>query len=531
MSATISTPPSGTQFLLGVHYLLEGAGTAVAVARGEARLAGMMTYPEGKTFRTPDEVRAELVRWGNAPRIYFDAIPARAAERQFGLPTGPLAGDVATLRRLLEHAGQTTHDYTGIAQPPSAVVWQAFASYFGWLNPLRGTSLGAVYERLELPLIDPVVGMTFHGLQVDVAELRRQEGDLVAQSDLLQRQIGESGGPNNPGSDDQVRRYLSAASASATLANQWAARESVTRILKSAASDPILGQVAEWRDLSVWLRGIRQVLTHVDREGVLRGNLNPLGASTGRFGCCGANLLALDKRVRPAVRAREGYLLIEADVALAEFHVLALLSGDQGLLADLTGGHDLHRRTAALVLGKPECQVTAEDRRIGKAVNFGILYGETEYGLAKVLNVLPFVAREYIDGFFRCRPRAREFLESIKDRARSCGFVTTWMGRVRALPDIASAIPDKRHAAERQAANTVIQGTAADLLKQSIIALQSRIPEEWRLLLPVHDSLLLEVPRLAVDAAVRIVKSTFERPNPHIPVPFRIEIKSGLSWS
>lgn len=237
----------------------------------------------------------------------------------------------------------------------------------------------------------------------------------------------------------------------------------------------------------------------------------------------------MDKRAHGVIEAPPGRKLIQADFSQAEFRILAHFSQEPRLLRDFQKGRDLHTATAALVFGKKRSKVTPSERAVGKTVNFGILYGQTEHGLSRALGVSLQRARQYIDGFFHSRPQVRNWRRQVHQQARRDEFVSTLSGRRRDLPQISQR--QHRKAAERQAFNTMIQGSWADLFKIKLIRLYDKLPPTWHPLLAVHDSVLLEVPEEDEQAAIQWVRDLLEKAISGFTVPLKVEVGSGRTWA
>jgi DNA polymerase I-like protein with 3'-5' exonuclease and polymerase domains len=267
------------------------------------------------------------------------------------------------------------------------------------------------------------------------------------------------------------------------------------------------------------------LLRHAQPDGRVYADLDPMGAVTGRYTCQDPNLQGLATPVRAAVEASPNCVLMEADVSQCELRVLAHFSQDAGLLAAYREGIDLHRQTAAAVLGIAE--VSAEQRRIGKQVNFAIVYGMTADGLAQKLGIMPCEAQRLLDGYFAAYPGVRSWIAQVHTSAQVNREVRTLSGRRRRLPDIRSRDPAAVATAQRQAVNTIVQGTAADLMKLALIRLHQALPPEVRLLMTAHDSVLLELPERLVAQTRDIVLSAMQSPPPNFGVPVHVDVKTG----
>jgi DNA polymerase I-like protein with 3'-5' exonuclease and polymerase domains len=273
------------------------------------------------------------------------------------------------------------------------------------------------------------------------------------------------------------------------------------------------------------------LLPHVQADGRIYADLDPLGTATGRYSCSDPPLQALDRRVRRAIEAAPGCVLMEADYSQMELRVLAHFSQDAALLHAFEHGVDLHVRTAASVLNIAESDVTDQQRQLGKTLNFGIVYGQTAYGLADELGVTMPRAEELLDAHATAYPGVAAWIAAMHAQAGNVGEVRTLYGRRRCLPNIYSANEALAAEARRQAVNTVIQGSAADLMKMALIRLHDKLPDEVRMLLPVHDSLLCEVPQALVEETRRIVRNVMETTPAGFAVPLKVDIRTGRTWA
>jgi DNA polymerase-1 len=262
-------------------------------------------------------------------------------------------------------------------------------------------------------------------------------------------------------------------------------------------------------------------------------------AATGRLSSSEPNLQNIPVRtdmgreIRRAFRAPEGRRLLVADYSQIELRLLAHIAEDQALIAAFSkGGADIHRETAASVFGAAPELVTAEQRRVAKMINFGIAYGMSAYGLAQRLGIEPKVAKAFIDAYFEQFPGVRRYMDETIERVQRTGYVETLYGRVRFLSDVNSRNYALRENAKRMAINAPIQGTAADLLKLAMIAVERRLAAEGGragLLLTVHDELVLEVPAADADRLAAALREEMEGVA-SLRVPLEVEVGVGETW-
>jgi DNA polymerase-1 len=263
----------------------------------------------------------------------------------------------------------------------------------------------------------------------------------------------------------------------------------------------------------------------------VHADLDPLGTSTGRFSCRDPNLQALPSPLLAAVVASPGNVLLEVDFSQCELRILAHFSRDARLLHAYQADGDLHRQTAAAVLRIPPHRVTAKDRqRYGKQINFAVIYGMTAEGLAQNVGLTVVEAQAMLDAYFIAYPGVRQWINQVHTFVQAHGHVRTLYQRRRQLPAIWSAAPQEIAEAQRQAVNTIIQGTAADLMKLALIRLHERLPVVARLLLTVHDSVLLEVPEHLVEQTKRDVVDAMQVIPPGFRVPLKVDCGVGRTW-
>lgn len=275
-----------------------------------------------------------------------------------------------------------------------------------------------------------------------------------------------------------------------------------------------------------------------DAEGRLHTHFVQTGTATGRLSSRDPNLQNIPvreqegKRIREAFIAKPGHLLVSADYSQIELVVLAHLSGDPALQAAFQEGRDIHTKTASLLFHKPEADVTPSERRIAKTINFGVIYGMSAFRLARDLKISRTDANRFIEAYFTTYKGISTFIQDTIDQVRKAGYVRTLSGRKRIIRTINSRNATERQAAERIAVNTPIQGTAADIVKKAMIAASEMITRNWseaRLLLQVHDELIVEVPEQQANAFALALKTVMENAWP-LSVPLRVSISIGHSW-
>jgi len=307
-----------------------------------------------------------------------------------------------------------------------------------------------------------------------------------------------------------------------------------------AAEHEIARKVLEYRQLAK-LKG-----TYIDalpelidpQTGRLHTTFNQAGAATGRLSSSNPNLqnipirTELGREIRAAFVAQEGWKLVVADYSQIELRLLAHMSHDPVLVQAFRNGEDIHTRTAAEVFRVPPLMVTPDMRRSAKAVNFGIVYGQTPFGLATSLGIERKEAEDYIRTYFELHAGVRKFIQETIAEVRKTGYALTLFGRKRPIPDMHSRNPNARSFAERTAVNTPLQGTAADLIKLAMIRIDEILRREKlqaRMLLQVHDELLFETPPTEVERIAQLVKREMESVH-KLDVPLIVDVGIGENW-
>jgi len=413
------------------------------------------------------------------------------------------------------------------------------------LWPQLGTApeLKKLYEDIEQPLVPVLLGMEHHGVLLDRQMLRTQSTELAKRlMEVLGEAQQEAGAPFNLDSPKQLCNILFEKMQLPVLrktpTGQPSTAEDVLEELAESYRLPRL--ILEHRSLS------KLKSTYTDKlpeqinakTGRVHTCYHQAVAATGRLSSQDPNLQNIPirtpegRRIRQAFIAPPGHVLLAADYSQIELRIMAHLSGDDGLLGAFASDRDIHQATAAEVFGTPLDQVSADQRRSAKAVNFGLIYGMSAFGLAKQLGIARGTAQEYIDLYFARYPGVKRYMEQTRAQAKAQGYVETVFGRRLYLPDINARNKQFQQGAERAAINAPMQGTAADIIKRAMIAV-----DQWcgagrqgaRLIMQVHDELVLEVEesRVAeVSAAVRehMMGAAALR------VPLKVDVGMGANW-
>jgi DNA polymerase-1 len=403
--------------------------------------------------------------------------------------------------------------------------------------------LARVYSGIELPLLRVLQRMEHAGVMVDARLLREQSQELAEKMAATEAAAhAAAGGPFNLGSPKQLQEVLyerlQLPVLGKTPKGQPSTAEDVLEQLAASYDLPRL--ILEYRGLQKLKSTYTDKLpSDIDpRTQRIHTSYHQAVAATGRLSSSDPNLqnipirTAEGRRIRQAFVAPPGYKLLAADYSQIELRIMAHLSGDESLLAAFAADQDVHRATAAEVFGLARDAVSADQRRAAKAINFGLIYGMSAFGLAKQLGIERGEAQAYVDRYFERYPGVRRYMDETRSSARRLGFVTTVFGRRLYLPDINARNNQVRQYAERSAINAPMQGTAADIIKRAMIGVAAWLEAEEpraRLIMQVHDELVIEVPEgcaAEVGANVaRIMEGAAE-----LSVPLRVDRGLGANW-
>lgn len=400
-----------------------------------------------------------------------------------------------------------------------------------------------LYERIELPTAHLLARVERHGVLIDAAALALQSQQLAQRMLQLEREAYDlAGQPFNLGSPKQIGEILfGKLGLPVRKKTATGAPSTDEEVLQDLAVDyPLPARILEHRGLSKLRSTYTDKLPSMvnPRTGRLHTNYAQAVAITGRLSSNEPNLqnipirTAEGRRVREAFIAPTGHRLVSADYSQIELRLMAHFSGDASLRQAFLEGHDVHRSTAAEVFDVPLEQVSSEQRRYAKTINFGLIYGMGAFGLARSLGIDQKAARDYIDRYFARYPGVKAFMERVKAQAADAGYVETLFGRRIHLPEIQGGSGPRRSAAERQAINAPMQGSAADLIKMAMIAVQQHIDRAGlgaRIIMQVHDELVLEVPDGEV-ARIRQELPALMSSVAELSVPLVAEVGDGKNW-
>lgn len=399
-----------------------------------------------------------------------------------------------------------------------------------------------LYSNVELPLVWILAQMEIVGVKVDVPYLEKLQVEFDERIRAIEKDIEVlAGEPVNPNSPKQLGHILFEVLELPVVKKTKTGYSTSAEVLEALRdSHPIVGRVLDYRQLaklkSTYVDGLLKLVDAHDR---VHTSFNQTVTATGRLSSTAPNLQNIPVRTEEGKRIRRAFipiekknLLISADYSQIELRVLAHLSGDDMLMQSFAKGEDIHRRTASEVFHVPMEEVTAEQRRTAKAVNFGIIYGQTDYGLSRELGISRREAQAYIDLYFSRYPLVQTFIHDTIEQARAQGYVTTMMGRRRYIKDINSRNRNLRQFAERTAVNSPIQGTAADIIKLAMIHCDKAIEDnrlDAKMLLQVHDELIFEVSREDALGLSLVVRKCMEDAL-GLNVPLKVDLKAGFNW-
>lgn len=407
---------------------------------------------------------------------------------------------------------------------------------------LEEEGLAKLFHQVEMPLTAVLGAMECAGVRIDRALLSKLSQHYSVLLQNIEREIFQLAGEEFLiSSPKQLQRILFEKLKLPVVKKTKTGYSTDEDVLEQLASKHELPlRVLAYRHLAKLKGTYVDALPHLVNPctGRIHPRLHQTGTATGRLSCSDPNLqnipIRSDEglRIREAFIPAEGQVLLSADYSQIELRILAHFSQDAALLRAFANAEDIHRSTAAEVLGLTLDQVTPEQRSQAKAVNFGIIYGSSAFGLAKQLGIATDAAREYIDAYFARYPGVRRFIDTTTAVAREQGLVRTLFGRRRYLPDLKSRNRVLRQAAERMAVNTVIQGSAADLIKKAMVDIDHALHEAQhrsRMILQVHDELIFEVPGDEMDVVSALVRDKMEAVWP-LEVRLVVEVGQGKNW-
>ena len=433
------------------------------------------------------------------------------------------------------------------AKPEAFLKYICYMAYIPWktrdrlLEELNNTGMQTLYDTIELPLVYTLSDMEKEGVHVDAEELKRYGEELAAQIAVLEKEIYEGAGETfNINSPKQLGHILFEKLEMPYGKKTKTGYSTAADVLEKLAVEyPLVSKILEYRQLaklkSTYADGLANF---IEEDGRIHTTFQQTVTATGRLSSTDPNLqnipirMELGRMIRKVFLPKDGYVFVDADYSQIELRILAHMSGDEMLIQAYREAQDIHRMTASQVFHTPFEEVTDLQRRNAKAVNFGIVYGISSFGLSQDLSISKKEAQEYIERYFESYPKIKEFLDGCVEKAKKDGYSVTMFGRRRPLPEISSSNFMQRSFGERIAMNAPIQGTAADIIKIAMNRVHRRLIDEGlksRLLLQVHDELLIEAAPDEVDEVKKILDEEMKGAA-DLSVELEIDTHTGKNW-
>ena len=406
---------------------------------------------------------------------------------------------------------------------------------------LREIGVADIFTSIEMPLVQVLAEMEQTGILVDLEMLDRMSIDLAEQIAKLEQEVYATVGHQfNINSNKQLGDILFTELQLPTGRKTKTGYSVDVEVLENLrGSHPAVDHLLEYRTLmklkSTYVDGVRELL---GPDGRVHTSFNQTVATSGRLSSSNPNLqnipvrTEVGRQIRRAFIASPGHQLLAADYSQVELRILAHITHEPSLVEAFAANEDIHRVTGSRLYGITPAEVTKDQRRMAKTVTFAIIYGQSAFGLSRTANMTQEEARQFIKAFEESFPKVKEYVRSTIQKVRTEGYVQTLLGRKRFIPNLMSMPVPQRQAAEREAINMPIQGTNADIIKLAMIGLNKAIHNlqlQSRMILQVHDELVLEVPDNEIDVATRLVKAEMEGAM-QLSVPLRVEMNLGRDW-
>lgn len=403
-----------------------------------------------------------------------------------------------------------------------------------------------LYERIERPLVPIIADMEWTGIKVDTEILKSMSKDFASSLEKLESEVFELVGHSfNLGSPKQLGKVLfeelGLKSKTKTSTGDYSTSASVLESL--AGEHPALDKILEWRQLSKLKSTYTDALQNEinSRTGRVHTSFSMAVTNTGRLSSSDPNLQNIPirteegRKIRTAFVAEKEHVILSVDYSQLELRLVAAMAKVPALIEAFENGLDIHAATASHVFGGNVKTMSKELRRQAKAVNFGIIYGISAYGLAQQLGCQPAEAREIIETYFRQYPEIPQYMEDMKARAKDKGYVSTYYGRKCFIPEIKNPNKNVRSFGERQAINAPLQGTAADIIKRAMVKVPAALEDNklnGKMLLQIHDELLFEIPEKELKNTRKLIVDIMESAAPaDFPLKLRADANSGRSWA
>ncbi|QGG49084.1 DNA polymerase I [Heliorestis convoluta] len=493
-------------------------------------------------------------------KVFFDAKAYWLLFQQAGIDLKGVRGDALlaaylldpvtnrySLSELAEKYLGWNIDSTGKDEAPSDGEKASFGAALFALIPilekaLQEQALFTLYQEVELPLASILAAMEKEGFAVDPTVLQEMSEELRVHLEGLRQSIHDLADESfNINSTQQLGKILFEKLCLPVIKKTKTGYSTDVEVLEELRDrHPIVEKVIEYRQLmklhSTYVEGL---LPLIEADGCIHSTLNQTVTATGRLSSTDPNLQNIPIRLEEGRKIRKAFiapaeetLLVAADYSQIELRILAHLSGDASLIDAFAKEQDIHTRTASEVFAVPMEEVTSEMRRRAKAVNFGIVYGISDFGLSRDLSVSRAEAKHYIEGYFARYGGVKDYIEKTIATARKDGYVTTLLGRRRHLPELAVRNKVRQAFGERMAMNTPIQGTASDIIKAAMVAIDRLLQEKQaatRMILQVHDELIFQVPRKELTEIAPMIQNVMET-TIVLSVPLVVDMKIGQNW-
>lgn len=429
----------------------------------------------------------------------------------------------------------------------AAMNYACYEAYIAWKSypvlkeALQQHEMETLFNEIEMPLVFVLSDMEREGICIDADALKEYGTKLAGSIEEYEQKIYEEAGEEfNINSPKQLGVILFEKLQLPNGKKTKTGYSTAADVLDKLAPDyPIVADILEYRKLSKLKSTYADGLANfIDETGKIHTSFNQTITATGRLSSTDPNLqnipirMELGKMIRKVFHPMEGDLFVDSDYSQIELRLLAHISGDEGLIEAFRENQDIHRSTASKVFGVAFDDVTDLQRRNAKAVNFGIVYGISAFGLSQDLNIPQKEAQGFIDSYFATYPKIKEFLDQTVAQAKECGFTRTLFGRIRPIPELSSSNFMQRQFGERVAMNAPIQGTAADIIKIAMIRVHDRLIREGyksRLILQVHDELLIETAESEKDAVIALLEEEM-RQAADLKVELAVGTECGYNW-
>lgn len=539
----VSLPKFGEDKLLAVNL-----GDNLNVYDGEKEYKINITdnfFDKGIMYGEAVGYIAKLVGNDKRKLVVYAKKDLRTELNKFKVAFNAFAYDVAIEKYLADFSGKDEKLSEVIAAydlDKDRIGWSLNEIHDRLFEKLKTENMLDLYEKVELPLSDVLFSMERSGFKVDVATLNEMANEYDKRIAVIAEKIDEYAGEKvNPNSPKQLGKILYDKLGLISGKKKGNPSTSADVLEKIADKHPIVPLILKYRQLqklnSTYIKGFRPLID--EDTGLIHTCFNQTLTTTGRLSSKEPNLQNIPVREQEGKEIRKLFVssfengkIVGADYSQIELRLLAHFSKCQPLIDAFLSGKDIHRITASQVFGVGEDQVTPEMRRSAKAVNFGIIYGISDYGLSEQLKISPKKAGEYIAKYFEAYPHVKEYMNSNVEFARKNGYVSTLLGRKRYIPEINSSNFNLRSFGERAAMNMPLQGTAADVIKIAMIKVANRIKKEGlrsRLILQVHDELIVDTAEDEVEEVKNILVEEMQSAVT-LSVPLTVETECGTRW-